>query len=414
MHAAVWYAVQWMIFNCDDLLKDFIAEILPTSGIEDLPARLLQGLSCFSTERTAAAQALGRNVADETVRAAFAEQPLPQVIPFLQAHYPGCQFLQDFSHFCRTYGLLVPVSADKHPYVPDVEGVLLIIKNNMLRDQSGIRDVQEVLQENAQKRQAAEAEVRAYLTRNRPDQLERFNKLLDWSQFWTPGLDNRKWHSTMNIRLSDLSRRTKAVLVEAGLIDRPEDFMLLTQVEWWNYVKDPDPHQLRRLVQEARRRYERNRRLEPPPYLGKPLEKVDPNEPDTSPSIENQKQVSVDLSGNKTVIQGTGIAPGKARGVAYKVADMEAMDYAEGLTSEAILICAPERFPAQWRRDWYSLFMIVKGLVMVQGPDLHHAGQIARECGIPFINLPDTRFEDLPDKVEIEINGGTGEMTIYK
>jgi len=36
------------------------------------------------------------------------------------------------------------------------------------------------------------------------------------------------------------------------------------------------------------------------------------------------------------------------------------------------------------RRDGYSLFMAVRGLVTVQGAQLRHVIQIARECGVPF------------------------------
>jgi|WetSurMetagenome_2_1015567.scaffolds.fasta_scaffold12584_2 hypothetical protein len=414
MQAVGWYAVQWLIFNCDELMRGFIAKVMPDSGMEDLPSSLLQGLSCFSVERTAAAQALGRSQDEEFVRIAFAEQPLPQVIPFIQSNYPECRFLRDFSTFCRTYGLLLPVSEDKHPYVSDVEGVLLMVKNSLLKTPAGMRDVKDVLQKGARKRYAAEAQVRLYLSKNRPDQLERFNKLLDWSQFWTPALDNRKWHAAMTLRQSDLARRIKAALLDEKLIDHPEDFLLLTQLEWADYVKDPDPNVLRQDVYGAQLRYERNRRLEPAPYLGKPPHEAESSQAPQDSTTGPEQLKPVDLSGNKTIIQGTGVAPGKVRGIAYKVDDMETMNYAQGLTEEHILLCGPEQFPAQWRRDWYSLFMVVRGLVMVQGPDLHHAGQIARECGIPFINLPDTRFEDLPDRVEIEIDGRTGTMTIYK
>jgi phosphoenolpyruvate-protein kinase (PTS system EI component) len=64
------------------------------------------------------------------------------------------------------------------------------------------------------------------------------------------------------------------------------------------------------------------------------------------------------------------------------------------------------------RRDWYSLFMVVRGLVTVQGTQLHHVTQIARECGVPFINLPEERLENLPDGVFIEIDGQVGKLTI--
>lgn len=59
MQAAVWYASQWMIFTCEEMLKRFIEEVMPSTGISDLPAGLRQGLSCYSVERTIAAQALG-------------------------------------------------------------------------------------------------------------------------------------------------------------------------------------------------------------------------------------------------------------------------------------------------------------------------------------------------------------------
>lgn len=87
MQAVVWYASQWMIFNCEGLLKWFFQEVMPTTDIPNLPAGLLQGLSCYSVEITRAAQALGRAVDEAEVRQAFSEQPLSQVIPFLQKYH---------------------------------------------------------------------------------------------------------------------------------------------------------------------------------------------------------------------------------------------------------------------------------------------------------------------------------------
>ena len=67
---------------------------------------------------------------------------------------------------------------------------------------------------------------------------------------------------------------------------------------------------------------------------------------------------------------------------------------------------------AQWRRDWYALFMIVRGLVTIQGAQLHHVTQIARECGILFINLPEEEVENLPNGVSIEIDGQAGTLMV--
>lgn len=56
--------------------------------------------------------------------------------------------------------------------------------------------------------------------------------------------------------------------------------------------------------------------------------------------------------------------------------------------------------------------MAVRGLVTVQGAQLHYATQIARECGVPFINLPGENLENLPDGVLIEIDGQVGTLIV--
>jgi len=206
MQATVWYASQWMIFTCEEMLKQFIKEVMPSTGISDFPAGLLQGLSCYSFERTIAAQALGRDTHEDFIRAAFAEQSLSQVIPFLHQHHPDCAFLRALADFYRTYGM-GPPSPDgkKNPHELDLDGVLLMIKTGIL--EQGV-DAKTVLAEGAICRQAIGAQGRDWLRENRPDQLDRFNKLLDWAQFWMPALDNRKWHCTMTVRMRQLFRIT--------------------------------------------------------------------------------------------------------------------------------------------------------------------------------------------------------------
>jgi phosphoenolpyruvate-protein kinase (PTS system EI component) len=59
------------------------------------------------------------------------------------------------------------------------------------------------------------------------------------------------------------------------------------------------------------------------------------------------------------------------------------------------------------------LFMVVRGLITVQGAQLHHATQIARECGVPFVNLPADDYDSLPDKAHAELDGSAGTVTIF-
>jgi hypothetical protein len=413
MHCAVWHAAQWMIFTCEDLLKHFSAEELPDSAIEGLPGSLLQGLSCYSVERTAAAQELGRSVKEDSVLSAFAGQSLKGVIPSLQEQDPDCEFLKDFNALCRKFGVELPQAGEKNPHAMDAEGLLLVIKNSLPGKPDGMRNVSEVLAGSAQQRRSVEAQVRETLHNRRPGQLARFTKLLYWAQFWTPALDNRKWHGAMSLRLEDLFRRTGEALAAEGLLKRPEDFLLLTRKAWAEFVQAGNADALQRQVGQANYTYERNRRLEPPATLGRAPGESPGQAGGTSagqPVFEG-RAAAHNLAEAQTVIQGQGSVPGKARGTAYKVYDMEALEYVEALSSEHILVCAPDRFNAQWRRDWYSLLLIVRGVVSVQSAQLHHATQIARECGVPFLNISLADFKALPDRVEIEIDGSAGTVT---
>jgi pyruvate,water dikinase len=409
MQAVVWYASQWMIFNCEGLLKWFFNEVMHAAGILNLPAGLLQGLSCYSVEITRAAQVLGRTVDEEEVRQAFAEQPLSQVIPFLQKYHVGCTFLQNLSNLCRTYGLERSAFQNRqNPEDQDTEGVLLTIKMSMF---SQGMDAMLKLAESAARRQGVEALVRDWLSENQPEQLERFKKLLDWAQFWTPALDNRKWHYSMAVRMKELYQRTKEALVGEGLIDEPDHFLLLLLEDWAGYVENPDAQSLRSLYAKRKHEYERNRRLEPLPFLGMP-----PKQKESQASINQEVSLDKEVppQESQTVFRGEGIAQGKVRGIAYKIdlSRENVLDDMGQLSNANILICVRDGFYAHWRRDWHALFMLVRGLVMVQGNQLHHATQIARECGVPFINLPVDVLASLPDDQLIEIDGQVGTLTI--
>jgi pyruvate,water dikinase len=407
MQAAVWYSSQWLIFTCEDLLKHFFKTVLPNTRIAGLPGVLLQGLDCYSVERTAAAQNLAHRVREDAVRVAFTQKPLAAVIPFLERQFPDSPFIKDFRALCRKYGLEFPrAGQEKTEQGLDIEGLLLVIKTRLLHPDEGQRTVENILAASIQQRQAAEERVRAELREQHPDQVGRFNKLLGWAQFWTPALDNRKWHCAMTLRLEDLIARAGEALVAEGLIARPEHFKLLTPTEWTAYVQSGDTATLRSQYQVSRCAYERNRRLEPLVYLGRPPA---PKEPENRPAPKKPQPLS---NLGSTVFKGETIVSGQVRGLARKVTDLESSEYLEGLNAGHILICAPDSFNAQWRRDWYSLFMVVRGLVTVQGSQLHHATQIARECGVPFINLPEADFADLPDRVEVELDGGAGLLTI--
>jgi phosphohistidine swiveling domain-containing protein len=101
-----------------------------------------------------------------------------------------------------------------------------------------------------------------------------------------------------------------------------------------------------------------------------------------------------------------------ARGYADKVASMDIAADIDHLTSETTLVRGPKSFQAEWRRDYYALFLVVRGMVSVRGAQLHHATQIARECGVPLINLPDENLSAIEDGREVEIDGSAGKLSL--
>jgi phosphohistidine swiveling domain-containing protein len=200
-------------------------------------------------------------------------------------------------------------------------------------------------------------------------------------------------------------------LVTEKLIDTPEHFHLLTKNQWAAFTENTDTVALAAQYRSNLHEYEKNRRLVPLPYLGKAPKMAEATQAGAN-KVESITRTAVSELTPKTLFQGEGIVPGKARGIAYRIKNLDDAGAVDWLSSEHILVCGRDGFNEQWRRDWYSLFMVARGLVTVQGAQLHHATQIARECGVPFINLPDFNLDDMPDGIKIEIDGRMGTLII--
>ena len=236
VQATVWAAPQWMIFTCEYLLEEFLKDIAPEFDVGEL----VQGLPCYSYERTKAAQDLGRSIREDDVRAAFARQALDEVVPYLLAHYPACQFLQDYERFCWQFGMCPPTWPKQWArWSQDPAQTLFVIKSSVLGQG---QDVEIVLDKCARNRKASEGQIRLRVSQHDSALLGRFENLLAWAQFWVPALDDRKWHCVATTRLADLLRQTGAMLVEEGLVDDPagvllfavEDLERMANGEWQN------------------------------------------------------------------------------------------------------------------------------------------------------------------------------------
>ncbi|MBN1979483.1 MAG: hypothetical protein JW918_18960 [Anaerolineae bacterium] len=393
--ATVWGPPQWMIFTCQWLLEEFFKDIVPDFSI----GGLLQGLPCYSYERTEAAQMLGRSIGEESVRDAFAQKPLDQVIPYLAARYPESRFLQDLEDFCQRFGMRFPRGAVCE--CGDMAQVLLTIRNGALGKG---KDVASALEECARDRKILEEEYRACIRAHDPSLLDRFERILDWAQFWVPVLDDRKWTRVLSMRLADLIRCTGDALVDEGLLDDSADLLLLTVDDLTQIAEADTVREYRALVLAHKREYERNRRLAPPAFLGAP------------PKADQGEAISVKgpvtgVQPEGPVFRGHGFAPGRVTGVVQKTYAVGDPEFLDSLTGEHILVCSCF---TNYETDWLSLLMIARGLVTVQGAQLQHAVQIARECGVPYVNLPEVEWNSIPDGARIAIDGYAGTVTVLE
>jgi phosphohistidine swiveling domain-containing protein len=404
MQVAVWHAPQWLVFTCEDLLKALLDEAAPGFPIGDL----LQGLPCYSSQRTIAAQELGRSIEEDFVKAAFAGMTLTEVIPWLVQEHPECQFVKDFEAFCWEFGMAPPcLPMPWARWGQEPAQSLFIIKSSALGQ---AQDARKVLAGCTRQRQLSEAQARQCIRQLSPALVERFDKLLGWAQFWTPALDDRKWHCAMGTRMAGLLQKAGDLLAREDIWDQPADILLLTPQALAQMALEYDVSIAHQIYLACRQEYERNRRLAPPPFLVKP--------PVGSPSPTLPPAVSIVIPGpglaGAKVFKGQGFAPGRTTGIIRKVPNLNDPGFLDTLTGEDILVCPEDSDNDWWRRDWLALFMVVRGLVTVQGAHLHHATQIARECGVPFINLPGVDYASLPDNTRVELDGSAGTVTLLQ
>lgn len=278
--------------------------------------------------------------------------------------------------------------------------MLFIIKNALLGQ---AQDAVEVLEKGIRERKAQEALLRQKTAHCDPALQRRLDRILAWAYFWTPVLDDRSWHYVISTRLVDLLRHTGTALVEEGLLDTITDILLLTVDDLVEIAKVDDARCCGALYETRKHEYETRRRLTPPPFLGTP--------PAPAPEEQHKAQPTQQAAIEKSAFRGEGFSPGRAIGFSKKIEALNDSALLGSLTGEHILVCPKA---GEWRPDWLSLFMVVKGLITVRGVQLQHATQIARECGIPFVNLPEEAWDSIPDNVRLALDGEAGLVTVLE
>ena len=179
------------------------------------------------------------------------------------------------------------------------------------------------------------------------------------------------------------ARRAAALLVEAGVLDTPDDIFYLTVDE----LCGPLPADVQTLVERRRARRELYQTIElPAMWKGSP-------KPVPATAIQH-------LGGDS--VHGIGVSGGIAEGTARVVHDPTFTD----VQPDEILI-APTTDPS-----WSTVLFISKALVVDIGGALSHAAVVARELGVPCVVGTRNGTETIRTGDLVRVDGDSGTVTI--
>lgn len=183
--------------------------------------------------------------------------------------------------------------------------------------------------------------------------------------------------------------------VKAGHLDKGDDIFHLSQEEIFGFIDGTGvTRNLKGLVAIRRAEYEESKTFETPIDLTT-LGTFQGN------NLIAQESIKID----EGQMKGLGSSPGKVRGRAKVVVDPNAPIVNTG----DIILIARETDPG-----WLFLMLSSKGIVVERGSMLSHTAITGRKFGIPtIVSLPNAT-QLIPDGAWIEIDGGSGVVTILK
>jgi pyruvate,water dikinase len=181
----------------------------------------------------------------------------------------------------------------------------------------------------------------------------------------------------------EVSRR----LVERGLISDRDDVFFLGAEELDDVFATGRATPLTdRKIAARRRDFHRVDRKEvmPPPYL--------------------VRGVGVDLDGEVTEgLHGTGTSRGSATGTARVIRELRDI----GLVRSGDVLVCNSTDPG-----WTPVFSVISGIVLETGGMLAHASCLAREYGLPAVQLPGA-LSRIPDGALVTVDGDTGTVALH-
>jgi pyruvate,water dikinase len=192
-------------------------------------------------------------------------------------------------------------------------------------------------------------------------------------------------------------------LVEAGVLDEPDDVVYLHYNELRLLTASPEAFDARELVSERRDERERQALVRPPQWIGTVTEAALAfpywslwgfPEKFHRPPPEKVDEV-----------HGLGASSGVVEGIARNVASLAEADQVQ---KGEILVCQMTN-PA-----WVVLFTKIAGLVTDAGGVAAHPAVVAREFGIPAVVGTSTATEQIKSGDRVRVNGTSGIVEVLR
>ena len=232
---------------------------------------------------------------------------------------------------------------------------------------------------------------------------ERLQAALDLSLRMNPLTPDHHFYIDQgtNARLRIIAVAIGRKLVEAGLLDDPEDVIYLKYNELRVFMANPESLDARALVSERRDERERAYTIRPREWVGTATQTAldfPYNALWGFPEkfYREPPQTTGDL-------RGLAASPGIAEGTARYVGSLEDFDQVQ---KGEILVCQMTN-PA-----WVVLFTKIAGLVTDAGGAVSHPAVVAREFGIPAVVGTSNATERIKTGDRVRVNGATGVVEI--
>lgn len=397
---------------CNELFEGFLAKHLPNVNTDPLRQGHHPDLEPYYPHvQVQEAAALAATIGQGPIRQAFAAMDVQALFQYLIGHPAASPFALAYSAYCERFGM---VPLHRHDEILRNEtaihyAVIQVARDAFLGKSTGLAANHEQIM---RRRQECEAEIRQILAKKEPALLPQFEQLLDWVFFWLPALNDRAWASVAEKQLLGLGNAMCRELQAAGLVEAATDMRYFTCEDLAYIAQTSDIDEGRRIWQRRRLEYEHYDRLQAPLYLGKAPDKpVAPNSSTNESTAKEEMSPSVE-AGATAVIQGRGCSPGRAKGIAHKI---ETLAESATVTDQHILILTKTVQPTnQYSALLLSLILRVQGVIVVQAGHTytHHIAQIARECGVPVLEIAPSDLDQIPDSAELMVDGSAGTVTL--